>query len=468
MLDINLFRAEKGGNPDLIKESQRRRYAKVEAVDEVIAVDVEWRQLQFQVDELRGQFGKKNKEVAMKKKAKEDAEKEIAECKEIDVQIKAKEAECEAASAKRDELLKGIGNLVPDSVPVSDNEDLNAIIRVSDLDKVLPADQVREYKTVKELDDVVKKGEGKLSHVDLVQMLGLADTDRGATVGGNRGYYLVGDGVLLNQALINYGLSFLVPRGYTPLQTPFFMQKEAMAAVAQLAQFDDELYKVTGEGEDKYLIATSEQPIAAYHRNLWMDPKELPKKYCGLSTCFRKEVGSHGRDTLGIFRVHQFEKIEQFCLTQPDDDKSWEMLEGMITASEGFYKSLGIPYRVVTIVSGALNDAAAKKYDLEAFFPGSGAYRELVSCSNCTDYQARRLETRYGSAGQKKAGGGQAAKQYVHMLNSTLTATERTLCCLVENYQTDKGMNVPDVLQPFMGGKTFIPFVKQLKDLPKK
>lgn len=430
-------------------------------VDEVIAVDVEWRQAQFQVDNLRAEFGKLNKEIAQKKKAKEDADDLIAQSKGYDEKIKNAEAACDALILRRDDILKKIGNLVHDSVPISDNEDLNAIVRADGLDRVLPADKIKEFKTVKELDDVVAKVPGKLSHVDLVPMLGIADWEKGSATAGNRGYYLVGDGVLLNQALINYGMTFLSAKGYVPLQTPFFMQKEAMAAVAQLAQFDDELYKVSGEGEDKYLIATSEQPIAAWHRNLWIDPKDLPKKYCGYSTCFRKEVGSHGRDTLGIFRVHQFEKIEQFCVTTPEDDESWAMLEAMIGASEEFYKGLGIPYRVINIVSGALNDAAAKKYDLEAFFPGSGAFRELVSCSNCTDYQARRLETRFGqSSGQKKQVG-QNVKSYVHMLNATLTATERTMCCLVENYQTEDGMIVPEVLRPFMGGKAFIPFVNK-------
>ncbi|EKX49677.1 hypothetical protein GUITHDRAFT_67599 [Guillardia theta CCMP2712] len=453
MLDINGFREEKGGDPEKVRESQRRRHKDVQIVDKVIEADVQWRQLQFKVDNLRGDYGKVNKEVAMKKKAGENADELIAKAKEIDAEIKAAEELCNKCMAERDEMLCKIGNLVPDSVPVSDDEDNNAIIRTFALEKVLQTESVPEFKIVKELDAAASKHEGKLSHVDLVPMLGLADTERGAAIAGNRGYFLVGDGVLLNQALISYGLAFLCPRGYVPIQTPFFMQKDAMAAVAQLAQFDEELYKVSGEGDDKYLIATSEQPICAYHRNLWVDPKELPRKYVGISTCFRKEVGSHGRDTLGIFRVHQFEKIEQFCVTSPEDNKSWEMLEEMIGTSEEFYKSLGIPYRVVAIVSGALNDAAAKKYDLEAWFPGSGAYRELVSCSNCTDYQARRVETRFGaSAAQKK-------QSYVHMLNSTLTATERTLCCLVENYQTEDGMNVPEVLQPFMGGKKFIPFV---------
>ena len=328
------------------------------------------------------------------------------------------------------------------------------------MEKVFDGAVPGEFKTVKELDDAIQKKPSMLSHVDLVPMLGIADTEKGSAIAGNRGYFLYGDGVLLNQALISYGMAFLCPRGYTPIQTPFFMSKQAMAGVAQLSQFDDELYKVSGEGDDKYLIATSEQPICAYHLNSWNDPKTLPKKYMGYSTCFRKEAGSHGRDTLGIFRVHQFEKIEQFCVTGPDDDESWKMLEDMISTSEDFYRSLGIPYRVVAIVSGALNDAAAKKYDMEAYFPGSGAFRELVSCSNCTDFQARRVEARYGmSAGNKKQGGAVNTKQYVHMLNSTLTATERTLCCLVENYQTEGGMNVPEVLQPFMGGKKFIPFV---------
>ena len=435
----------------------------------MIAVDLEWRQLQFKVDNLRADYGKKNKEVAAKKKAKEDADDLIAQAKAIDNEIKAAEVECVSAAEKRDELLGKIGNLVPDSVPVSDNEDLNAIIRTWGLEKVFEGEVPGEFKIVKELDDAISRKPGKLSHVDLVPMLGLADSAKGSDIAGNRGYFLTGDGVLLNMALISYGMAFLCPRGYIPMQTPFFMGKSAMAAVAQLAQFDDELYKVSGEGEDKYLIATSEQPICAYHLNSWSDPKALPKKYVGYSTCFRKEVGSHGRDTLGIFRVHQFEKIEQFCVTSPDDDESWKMLENMIATSEEFYKSLGIPFRTVAIVSGALNDAAAKKYDMEAYFPGSGAFRELVSCSNCTDFQARRVEARFGqSAGGKKQGGAVNTKQYVHMLNSTLTATERTLCCLVENYQTEDGMNVPEVLQPFMGGKKFIPFVNPKPEEPKE
>ena len=290
----------------------------------------------------------------------------------------------------------------------------------------------------------------------------------GVAVAGHRAYFLKGVGLLLNQALINYGLTFLMTKDYTPLQPPFFMSKEAMAGVAQLSDFDEQLYKVTGEGTDseKYLIATSEQPICAFHMNEWMSEKELkegPKKYAGFSTCFRKEAGSHGRDAWGIFRVHQFEKVEQFIVCHPDESKRHH--EEMIAAAEEFYQSLGLAYHVINIVSGELNNAATKKYDLEAWFPTLGTYRELVSASNCTDYQSRAMEVRVRAAAEEggaAAGGAKkgAETKYVHFLNATLCATTRTICCILENYQTAEGVKVPDVLVPFMGGRTFLPFTR--------
>ena len=206
--------------------------------------------------------------------------------------------------------------------------------------------------------------------------------------------------------------------------------------------------------DDKYLIATSEQPLCAFHRSEWVAEKELPKRYAGFSTCFRKEAGSHGRDTWGIFRVHQFEKIEQFVVCEPE--KSKEMHTEMIAACEDFYKSLGISYRVVNIVSGELNNAAAIKYDLEGWFPTLARYRELVSCSNCTDYQARAMEVRCGG---KKLN--EREKKFCHFLNSTLCATTRTICAILENYQTPEGVKVPEVLVPYMGGRTFMPFTRE-------
>ncbi|KAL0922068.1 hypothetical protein M5K25_006030 [Dendrobium thyrsiflorum] len=432
MLDINLFREDKGNDPERVRESQRRRGASVEIVDEVIRLDKEWRQRQFELDCLRKDFNRINKEIAQLKIAKKDASEKIKSTEENKRLATEKTEEVLQAKATLEAKLMIIGNLVHDSVPISMDEADNQVVRTWG----------------------ERRMEGKLiSHVVLVEKLGIADLKKGATVAGGRGYYLKGDGVLLNIALINFGLAFLRKKNYEPLQTPFFMRKDIMAKCAQLAQFDEELYKVTGEGEDKYLIATSEQPLCSYHLEERIYPTSLPLRYAGYSTCFRKEAGSHGRDTLGIFRVHQFEKVEQFCITSPNDNESWLMLEEMLKNSEEFYQELKIPYQIVSIVSGALNDAAAKKYDLEGWFPASKAYRELVSCSNCTDYQARRLGIGYG---QKK--NDEQSKQFVHLLNSTLTATERTICCILENHQKEDGVTVPEVLRPYMCGIEFLPF----------
>ncbi|CAA0827255.1 Serine--tRNA ligase [Striga hermonthica] len=431
MLDINLFREEKGGNPEKIRESQRRRFANADLVDEVIELDKVWRQRQFELDGLRTDRNRLSKEIARLKIVSEDASGMIASTEENKDLTAKKEVQVQEALAAVQSKLTIIGNLVHDSVPVDNNEDNNAIIKSWG----------------------EKRTEPKLkNHVELVELLGIADLKKGANVAGGRGFYLKGDGVRLNQALINLALDFLEKRGFTALQTPFFMRKDIMAKCAQLAQFDEELYKVSGDGDDKYLIATAEQPLCAYHLDDWIHPSQLPLRYAGYSSCFRKEAGSHGRDTLGIFRVHQFEKVEQFCVTSPNGNDSWEMHEEMLKNAEDFYKLLNIPYQVVSIVSGALNDAAAKKYDLEGWFPASKTYRELVSCSNCTDYQSRRLEVRYGQKSNDKA------KEYVHMLNSTLTATERTMCCILENNQKEDGVEIPEALRSFMGGKAFIPF----------
>ncbi|MCO5549983.1 hypothetical protein L7F22_003460 [Adiantum nelumboides] len=442
MLDLNLFRVEKGGKPDIIRESQRCRSgeAGVVLVDEIIQLDTEWRQCQHKVEqELRKEMNMISKKVKQKQlnpeKVAEEREELIKQMKELKVLEAETNKEAKEKYKILIEKLKLVGNLVHDSVPVSDDEVNNKVIRTW---------------------GTLRNGAGLKNHVDLVDMLGFANLKKGTEVAGGRGYYLVGGGALLNHALISFGMSFLHERKYTIVQTPFFMTKEVMCECAQLAQYDEELYKVSGEGDDKYLIATSEQPLCALHRGDWLHPSELPIRYAGYSTCFRKEAGAHGRDTLGIFRVHQFEKVEQFCVTSPLANESWDMHEEMLKNSEEFYQKLGLPYRVVAIVSGALNDAAAKKYDLEAWFPASQTHRELVSCSNCTDYQARNLEIRYGQTTSNES-----AKQYVHLLNSTLTATERTLCCILENYQTDEGVNIPEALQPFMHGIKFIPFQHQ-------
>nr|MDO8119189.1 serine--tRNA ligase [Candidatus Sigynarchaeota archaeon] len=282
-------------------------------------------------------------------------------------------------------------------------------------------------------------------HADLVETVGGVELQKAQDIAGSRMYYLKNDLTLLNIALVHAGADFMVSKGYQPMWTPFFINYETIKAAAELADFEQQLYRI--KDEDLFLIATSEQTLAALHKGEIIDKDSLPLKYCGISSCFRREAGAHGRDTTGIFRIHQFEKIEQFIYSAPET--SWELHEELINNAMEFYKLLGIPFRVVNIASGEMNDNAAKKYDLEAWFPGSNTYRELVSCSNCTDYQARKLNIRFGKQGGEK--------EVVHTLNSTLVATERTICCILENYQEEDGsVRVPNMLEPYMGGKKVI------------
>ncbi|EUB56711.1 Serine--tRNA ligase, cytoplasmic [Echinococcus granulosus] len=473
VLSLDLFRTDKGGDPDLLRKNERNRYKNPEAVDKIIDLDEQWRKARSACDRLNRSKNMCSKTIGKKMKAKELAGSDsvlpseimeniieitqeqidglnICQIKTlticIDETIKKQQKLSDELEKSRNDLVYEIGNILHPEVPISDDEENNKVIRTFG-----DASVVKQY-----------------SHVDLVQMVDGYDGDRGTAISGNRCYFLKGPLVFLEQAIINLALRMLYERKYVPLYTPFFMRKEVMQEVAQLSQFDEELYKVIGkreaigdrsndaEEEVKYLIATSEQPIAAYHRGEWVSPADLPLRYAGISTCFRQEVGSHGRDTRGIFRVHQFEKVEQFCITSPYDNASWEMFDEMISTAESFFEILGIPYRVVSIVSGELNNAAAMKYDLEGWYPGSKAFRELVSCSNCTDYQSRRLGIRFGQT--KKMG---REVEYVHMLNATMCATTRVICAILENYQTTDGIVVPEAIREFMPEalKEKIPFV---------
>ncbi|MCJ1485598.1 Cytosolic seryl-tRNA synthetase [Schaereria dolodes] len=414
MLDVFDFDEEKGGDPKKIRESQRRRHAPEASVDDVIALYEDHKRSMASAQEDAGEFLQKKFDLEKEKKVLEESAAE----KHILLQ----------------QRIKNIGNYVHDSVPVSNNEDDNALIR-----RWAP-----EGMNVEKRDC--------LSHHEVLTRIDGYDPERGVKIVGHRGYCLTGYGLFLNLALVNYGLEFLWNRGYKPNQPPYFMLRNYMAKTAQLEQFDEELYKVTDDREkqtDKYLIATSEQPLSALHDGEWIQDRDLPIK---------KEAGSHGKDAWGIFRVHQFEKIEQFVLTKPED--SWEAFDKLIETSEEFYKSLNLPYRIVAIVSGALNNAAAKKYDLEAWFPFQGEYKELVSCSNCTDYQSRALDIRYGTKSQTAV-----KKSYVHALNSTLCATTRALCCVLENYQTEEGVIVPEVLRKYIPGSPEL--IEYTRELPK-
>lgn len=433
-IDINRLRKERGGNPDEVREDQKKRFLNVDLVDQVLALDEQWRQKQGEVETLQMKVNALQSQIKELSKAKQDFKAISDERKALALLIPERKQEADALKEIVDKEITKIGNTVDPSVPVSNNEDDNVI--------------------VKEWGTPIQQ-EGLHFHHEVLHRIDGYEPERGVQVAGHRAYFLTGYGFLLEQALMSYASAFLMSRQYKMLKPPFFMNKDVMASVAQLDDFDEQLYKVIGEDE-KYLIATSEQPICGYHKGEWIQESALPLRYGGFSTCFRKEAGSHGKDTWGIFRVHQFDKIEQFCITEPEHSAA--MHEEMIHHAEDFYQSLNLPYRVVNIVSGELNNAATKKFDLEAWFPAYKEYRELVSASNCTDYQSRAMEIRCGIKKEN-----QREKKYVHMLNSTLCASTRTVCCILENCQDENGVKVPDVLVPFMGGVTYLPFVREAK-----
>lgn len=311
----------------------------------------------------------------------------------------------------RDNLISKLGNKLHDNVPIFKDEDDNVII----------------YENAIMLDK-------KYTHVEMGDKLGIIDTQTGTKVSGNRGYFLTGFGVKLNRAIINYALDFLESKEFNLMETPHFVNHDIMSKITQLSEFEETLYKV----DDKYLIATSEQPLTGQFYNTKLRKGDMPIKLGGVSTCYRKEAGRHGTQMAGIFRVHQFEKVEQFIVSEPD--KSWEYFELLMNNCKELYDSLGISYRIINIVSGALNLAAAQKYDLEAWFPGSKFYGELVSCSNVTNYFSKKINSKILET-----------NEYVHMLNCTLVANTRMICLLMEIYQTDYGMDIPVVLQKYMG-----------------
>ncbi|KAF1839046.1 seryl-tRNA synthetase [Decorospora gaudefroyi] len=433
-------------------EASARYNENVQKAFELMVAEVErsqnpdHRRTQYAATQYGSQINAVQKQIGQKMKAKEDATELKKDKERLQAEKAEKEKEAGEKLVKLHAKAKSIGNYVHSKVPVSDNEDNNEVQKTW-----APEGRKAEFK------------QDGIPHHGVLARLNGYDPERGTKIVGHRGYCLTGYGVFLNQALINYGLEFLFSKGFTPNQPPFFMLRDQMAKTAQLSDFDDELYKVTESKDkpetDKYLIATSEQPISALHSEEWLHSDQLPIKYAGYSTNFRKEAGSHGKDAWGIFRIHQFEKVEQFLITHPE--KSWEAFDEMLANSEEFYQSLGLPYQVVAIVSGALNNAASMKRDLEAWFPvtGGGEYKELVSISNCTDYQTRELEIRHGV---KKLNA--TRKEYVHALNGTLCATERTLCCILENYQTPEGFTVPKVLRKYIPGQPeFLPFVKEWK-----
>jgi seryl-tRNA synthetase len=318
------------------------------------------------------------------------------------------------------ELIYSIPNLLHESVPTGNSEDDNLVVRTH---------------------DDHKKSKAKNDHVDLANYLGLIDLERAAKIAGARFYFLKKEIVKLNQALINYALDFLEEYDYQLIQPPFMLKNDAIKGSIIMDDFQDVIYKI--ENEDLYMIGTSEHAMASMHMDEILDSTKLPLRYASISPCFRKEAGAHGKDMKGIFRVHQFEKVEQFVISDSLD--SFDEQERMQSISERFYQNLEIPFRVVLLCSADTGKVSSKTYDIEAWMPGQNKYREIGSCSNCIDFQSRRLGIRHREKVNEET-------RLVHTLNSTLVATERTMVAILENYQTsNKTVIIPTVLRKYMG-----------------
>lgn len=416
MLDIQLIR----DNPDLIKRTTKNRNAEAD-IDELLRLDEERRRLQARVEELRGE---RNRLSASNQGGKPNPE-TVAAVGDIKAELAEVEPQLQTAESQYRQLLLQVPNLDGPDVPVGEDDEDNQVV------KTVGEPTAFDFEP--------------RDHLDLGHRLDLIDTETAARVSGARFYYLKNEAVLLEFALIQWLLHKYVARGFTPVTTPQLVQEHMMVATGFFPADRHEIYQVNqDQDEDLYLIGTSEVPLAGLHMFEPLPLEQLPKRYIGFSSCFRREAGSYGRDTHGILRVHQFDKLEMYSFVHPDN--SWEEHEFLLEMEEEILQELGLPYQVVNICTGDLGPAAAKKYDCEVWIPTQGKYRELTSCSNTTDYQARRGGIKYRD---------QAGRHYLHTLNGTAMASTRTLIAIMENYQTEDGtVRIPEVLQPYMGKDT--------------
>ena len=420
MLDIKLIRE----HPEIVRKDLEKRCEpeKIEMLNNLIQYDEQWRTLLTEANELRHKRKQITAEVANLKKKGKDASKQIEEAKNIPEEIKRLETQVEEYREKADLMLLKLPNILHETVPFGKDENDNVV------EKLVGGPPKFDFEPK--------------SHVEIASDLGLIDFERAAKVAGHGFYYLKGDLARLDFAIINYTIDFLRNRGYTLIEPPLMMHRKPYLGVTDLEFFGDQLYKI--ENDDLYLIATSEHPMAASFMDEVILQQDLPIKYVGVSPCFRKEVGAHGKYTKGLFRVHQFNKIEQFIFCLPEN--SWKFYEELQKNSEDLYNGLGLHYRVVNVCTGDIGIIAAKKYDIEVWM-ADGTYREAGSNSNCTDYQARRLNIKY----REKEG--QAPVGFVHTLNNTAIATSRTLIAILEQYQQKDGsVAIPEALRPLMGG----------------
>jgi seryl-tRNA synthetase len=418
MLDIKLIRE----HPEVVRSNLEKRgdAAKLKMLDDLILFDLEWRQLLTKVNELRRRRNMVTEEVATLKKEGKDASRAVEEAKSIPGEIQKLEAEVERRKEKVNGLLLRLPNLLHESVPVGNNESANEIVRV--------------------VGKPPKFDFTPMNHLEIAENLGLIDGERAAKVAGHGFYYLKDSLVLFDYALLRYASDFLMQRGFTLVEPPFMMHKKAYMGATDLEMFEDQLYKA--EGEDLYLIATAEHPLAAMYMDEVIEKKNLPIRLAGVSTNFRKEVGAHGKYTKGLFRMHQFNKVEQFVFCLPED--SWKIHEELQVNAEDLYKSLGLHFRTVNICTADIGNLAAKRYDIEVWM-ADDEFREAGSNSNCTDYQARRLNIRY----REKEGVAPAG--FMHTVNNTALATSRTMMAILEQHQQKDGsVIIPKPLRPYM------------------
>ena len=418
MLDPKLIKEK----PQMIREMLKSRSVDFD-LDSLIESDQKRREFILKTDELRKKKNQVALQISQKKKAGEDASPILAEMKNIAADLSKCELEQGSIENKYSKLAMTIPNLVHESVPVGVDESANK--------------EIRKWGKIPDFDFKVN------DHIEISENLDLVDLERAAKVAGARFYYLKNDLVRLNQSLIHFGLDFLAKKEYSLVQPPYMINRESMEGAVIADDFEEVIYKVAEE--DLFMIGTSEHAMAAMHSKEIIEGKDLPLRYAGVSPCFRKEAGAHGRDQKGIFRVHQFDKIEQFVFSRPEN--SWKEHEKMLGVVEEFYQKLEIPHKVMLLSTGDMGKISAKTYDIEGWMAGQNAYREIVSCSNCLDYQARRLKIRFRDKTNEDT-------QYLHTLNSTLIATTRVMVSIMENFQTKDGhIRIPTVLQSYMGNQ---------------
>ncbi len=420
MLNIKLIRE----HPEIVKQNLEKRgdAEKLQMLDELIKHDREWRRLLTRANELRHKRKEITNKIAALKKAGKEIKTQIEEGRRLDAEIVALEKQVEEYKQAANFILMRLPNLLHESVPVGKDENDNIEVKV--------------WGKPPKFDFKPK------NHLEIAKGLGLIDDERGAKVAGHGFFYLKDDLVLLDLALQRFAIDFLVKKGYHLVEPPFMLRRKPYEGVTDLGDFESVMYKV--ENEDLYLIATAEHPLAAMFMNEILLKDDLPIKLVGVSSCFRKEVGAHGKYTKGLFRMHQFNKVEQFIFCLPED--SWNLHEELQENAEKLYQTLGLHYQVVNVCTGDIGTVAAKKYDINVWM-ADGVYREAGSNSNCTDYQARRLNIRY----REKEG--QAPKGFVHTLNNTAIATSRTMLAILEQYQQKDGtVRIPKVLAKYMGG----------------